>query len=35
VSWGIRFLEVNREPLDLYAGAKDSAGVIKIQELFI
>jgi len=35
VSWGIRFLEVNREPLDLYAGAKDSADVIKIQELFI
>jgi pre-rRNA-processing protein TSR3 len=34
VSWGIRFLEVNREPLDLYANAKDSADVIKIQELF-
>ena len=35
VSWGIRFLEVNREPLDLYANAKDSTDVIKIQELFI
>jgi pre-rRNA-processing protein TSR3 len=35
VSWGIRFLEVNREPLDMYANAKDSTDVIKIQELFI
>jgi pre-rRNA-processing protein TSR3 len=35
VSWGIRFLEVNREPLDLYASAKDSTEVIKIQELYI
>jgi pre-rRNA-processing protein TSR3 len=35
VSWGIRFLEVNKEPLDLYSGAKDSSEVIKIQELFI
>lgn len=35
VSWGIRFLEVNREPLDLYAKAKDSTEVIKIQDLFI
>ena len=35
VSWGIRFLEVNREPLDLYANAKDSTDVIKIQDLFI
>ena len=34
VSWGIRFLEVNREPLDLYASAKDSSEVIKIQELY-
>jgi len=32
VGWGIRFLEVNREPLDMYAGAKDSTEVIKIQE---
>jgi pre-rRNA-processing protein TSR3 len=35
VSWGIRFLEVNKEPLDLYTCAKDSSEVIKIQELFI
>src|SRR4030042_2015743 len=28
VSWGIRFLEVNREPLDLYAAARDSTEVI-------
>jgi pre-rRNA-processing protein TSR3 len=34
VSWGIRFLEVNREPLDLYASARDSSEVIKIQELY-
>lgn len=34
VSWGIRFLEVNREPLDLYATAKDSAEILKIQDLF-
>ena len=31
VNWGIRFLEVNREPLDLYAEAKDSSEVVKIQ----
>jgi pre-rRNA-processing protein TSR3 len=35
VSWGTRFLEVNREPLDLYTSAKDSTEVIKIQELYI
>ena len=35
VSWGVRFLEVNQEPLDLYANAKDSTDVIKIQDLFI
>ena len=35
VSWGIRFLEVNREPLELYANAKDSTDVVKIQDLFI
>jgi pre-rRNA-processing protein TSR3 len=35
VSWGIRFLEVNKEPLDLYTNAKDSIEVIKIQKLFI
>jgi pre-rRNA-processing protein TSR3 len=35
VSWGIRFLEVNNEPLDMYTNAKDSSEVIKIQELYI
>jgi pre-rRNA-processing protein TSR3 len=35
VSWGIRFLEVNREPLDQYANAKDSKEVLKIQDLYI
>jgi pre-rRNA-processing protein TSR3 len=35
VSWGIRFLEVNKEPLDMYSNAKDSRDVIKIQELYI
>jgi pre-rRNA-processing protein TSR3 len=35
VSWGIRFLEVNREPLELYASANNSTDVIKIQDLFI
>jgi pre-rRNA-processing protein TSR3 len=35
VSWGIRFLEVNREPLDLYTEAKDSSEIIKIQEQYI
>lgn len=35
VSWGIRFLEVNQEPLDLYAGARDSTEVVKFQSLFI
>jgi pre-rRNA-processing protein TSR3 len=35
VSWGIRFLEVNREPLDLYAAAKDSSEVIRIQGYYL
>ena len=35
VSWGIRFLEVNAEPLALYAAAKDSAEVVKYQGLFL
>jgi pre-rRNA-processing protein TSR3 len=35
VNWGIRFLEVNEEPLDLYSRAKDSTEVVKIQELFL
>jgi pre-rRNA-processing protein TSR3 len=35
ISWGIRFLEVNQEPLDLYAEAKDSSDVIKIQGFYL
>jgi pre-rRNA-processing protein TSR3 len=35
VSWGIRFLEVNREPLDLYTEAKDSSEIIKIQAQYL
>jgi len=35
VSWGMRFLEVNKEPLDLYSCAKDSIEVIKIQEEYL
>jgi pre-rRNA-processing protein TSR3 len=35
VSWGIRFLEVNKEPLELYATAKDSTEVVTFQALFL
>ena len=35
VNWGIRFLEVNQEPLDLYAAAKDSTEVVAIQALYL
>jgi len=35
VNWGIRFLEVNREPLELYARAKDSTEIIQFQKLFL
>lgn len=35
VSWGIRFLEVNAEPLALYAQAKDSTEVVAIQGLYL
>jgi pre-rRNA-processing protein TSR3 len=34
ISWGIRFLELNREPLDAYAQAVDSAEIIQIQGEF-
>ncbi|HMK16542.1 MAG TPA: DUF367 domain-containing protein, partial [Methanomicrobiales archaeon] len=30
-TWGGRFLEVNREPLERYAGATDSTEVVAIQ----
>jgi pre-rRNA-processing protein TSR3 len=35
VSWGIRFIEVNKEPLTLYAKAKDSTEVVAIQEQYL
>ena len=35
VSWGIRFLEVNKEPLELYAAAKDSTDVVRIQQIYL
>jgi len=35
VNWGIRFIEVNREPLELYATAKDSSEVVQFQALFL
>lgn len=35
VSWGIRFIELNKEPLDAYAAAGDSSEVISIQAEFI
>ena len=35
VNWGIRFLEVNKEPLDEYSCAKDSTEVVAIQALYL
>jgi len=35
VNWGIRFLEVNEDPLTLYAAAKDSTEVVEIQSLYL
>jgi pre-rRNA-processing protein TSR3 len=35
VNWGIRFLEVNEEPLDLYSRAKDSTEIIRIQATYL
>lgn len=34
-NWGPRFLELNEEPLSLYAGAADSSGIIEIQNLYL
>ncbi|MBN2733851.1 MAG: DUF367 family protein [Methanomicrobiaceae archaeon] len=34
-NWGLRFLEVNREPLEEYSKAKDSAEIVKIQSYYI
>jgi pre-rRNA-processing protein TSR3 len=33
--WGPRFLELNQEPLGLYAGAADSTAIIEIQGLYL
>ncbi|MFA4860798.1 DUF367 family protein [Methanoregula sp.] len=35
VNWGVRFLEVNEEPLDLYSKAKDSTEVVEIQATYL
>jgi pre-rRNA-processing protein TSR3 len=35
MSWGIRFLEVNKEPLKLYAAAKNSTDVVRIQQMYL
>jgi len=35
VNWGIRFLEVNAEPLELYSCARDSTEVVKIQSDYL
>ena len=33
--WGVRFLEVNEEPLKLYAAARDSTEIISIQDGYL
>ncbi|MGC9435626.1 MAG: DUF367 family protein [Methanomicrobiales archaeon] len=33
--WGMRFLEVNEEPLALYAAARSSREVVEIQSLYL
>jgi len=33
--WGRRFLELNEEPLSLYAEAKDSQEILQIQDLYL
>jgi pre-rRNA-processing protein TSR3 len=34
-SWGHVFLDLNREPLEAYAGARDSGEVVALQQQFI
>ena len=34
-NWGLRFLELNEEPLGLYAQARDSTEVIEIQNQYL
>ncbi|MDD3091944.1 MAG: DUF367 domain-containing protein, partial [Methanoregulaceae archaeon] len=33
--WGIRFLELNEEPLELYRNATDSSEIIEIQKTYL
>jgi pre-rRNA-processing protein TSR3 len=33
--WGTKFLEMNREPLEDYSGAKDSSQIVEIQKQFM
>jgi pre-rRNA-processing protein TSR3 len=33
--WGLRFIEVNADPLEDYARAKDSAEVVALQALYM
>jgi len=35
LKWGLNFLELNREPLEAYARAKDSCEVVETQKRFI
>ena len=35
ISWGIRFYELNAEPLNLYKDARDSAEIIEIQSGYL
>lgn len=34
-NWGVRFLELNAEPLEAYAGCADSTEVVAVQEEFM
>jgi pre-rRNA-processing protein TSR3 len=34
-TWGIRFLEVNREPLEAYAACSDGSEVVRVQQEFV
>jgi pre-rRNA-processing protein TSR3 len=33
--WGLQFITLNKKPLEGYAQAKDSAGVVKVQKHYI
>jgi pre-rRNA-processing protein TSR3 len=34
-NWGMRFLELNEEPLGFYADAKDSTEILEIQNMYL